>query len=174
MEPVHPRYGTNTGYGMLSWILVLDGQKQADPEGCTYASVVSRESVRIALTHETLSGLEVCAADIHNAYLQTPSSNKDYIICCPDFGIEHEGKVALIHRALYGGKTAQRDFRNHLRSCMHFLNFKSCPADPDGCAMQLKVTAPKYDSLVLSDNAESILRNEMGKYFELNRYQLDH
>ncbi len=30
-----------------------------------------------------------------------------------------------------GGKAAGRDFRNHLRSYMHFLNFKSCPADPD-------------------------------------------
>jgi hypothetical protein len=30
---------------------VLDGHKQADPERCTYAGVVSRESVRIALTY---------------------------------------------------------------------------------------------------------------------------
>jgi hypothetical protein len=45
-----------------------------------YAGVVSRESVRIALTYAALNGLEVCAADIRNAYLQEPSSNKDYII----------------------------------------------------------------------------------------------
>ena len=45
--------------------------------------------------------------------------------------VENEGKVALIHRALYGGKSAGRDFRNHLRSCMHHIGFKSCPADPD-------------------------------------------
>jgi hypothetical protein len=126
MEPVHPRDGTRslvTLYGTLRWIL------QEKPD--TYAGVVSRESVRIALTYAALNGLEVCAADIRNAYLQAPSSNKDYIICCPEFGIKHEGKVALIHRALYGGESAGRDFRNHLRSCMHFLNFKSCPADPD-------------------------------------------
>jgi hypothetical protein len=79
--------------------------------------VVSRESVRIALTYAALNGLEVCAADIRNAYLQAPSSCKDYIICGPEFGVENEGKVALIHRALYGGKSAGRDFRNLLRSC---------------------------------------------------------
>jgi hypothetical protein len=45
-----------------------------------YAGVVSRESVRIALTYAALNGLEVCAADIRHAYLQEPSSNKDYII----------------------------------------------------------------------------------------------
>jgi hypothetical protein len=110
---------------------VLDGHKLPTPEGSTYAGVVSRESVRIALTYAALNGLEVCAADIRNAYLQAPSSCKDYIICGPEFGVENEGKVALIHRALYGGKSAGRDFRSHLRSCMHHIGFKSCPSDPD-------------------------------------------
>jgi hypothetical protein len=36
------------------------------------------------------------------------------VICGPEFGIENVGKVALIHRALYGGKSAGRDFKNHL------------------------------------------------------------
>jgi hypothetical protein len=45
--------------------------------------------------------------------------------------VENEGKVALIYRALYRGKSAGRDFRNPLRSCMHHIGFKSCPADPD-------------------------------------------
>jgi hypothetical protein len=66
-----------------------------------------------------------------NAYLQAPSSCKDYIICGPEFGVENEGKVALIHRALYGGKSAGRDFRNRLRSSMHHNGSESCPADPD-------------------------------------------
>jgi hypothetical protein len=55
--------------------------------------------VRIALTYAALNGLEVCAADIRNAYLQAHS---DYIVCGPEFGVENEGNVALIHRALYG------------------------------------------------------------------------
>jgi hypothetical protein len=108
------------------------GYKLPTPEGSTFAGVVSRESVRIALTYAALNGLEVCAADIRNAYLQAPSSCKDYIICGPEFGVENEGKVTLIHRALFGGKSAGRDFRNHLRSsCMHHVGFKSYPADPD-------------------------------------------
>ena len=70
-------------------------------------------------------------ADIRNAYLQSPTSQKHYIICGPEFGMENVGKVAIMHRAVYGGKPSGRDFRNHLRSCMHFINFTSCPADPD-------------------------------------------
>jgi hypothetical protein len=49
----------------------------------------------------------------------------------PEFSVENEGKVTLIHRALCGGKSTGRDFRNHLRSCMHHNEFKSFPADPD-------------------------------------------
>ena len=101
---------------------VLDGHKTLDPIGSTYAGVVSRESVRIALTYAALNELDVFAADIRNAYLQAPLSQKDYIICGPEFGVENIGQTALIHRALYGGKAAGRDFRNHLRSCVEFLN----------------------------------------------------
>ena len=70
-------------------------------------------------------------ADIRNAYLQSSTSQKHYIICGPEFGMENVGKVAIMHRVVYGGKTSRRDFRNHHRSCMHFINVTSCPADPD-------------------------------------------
>ena len=102
---------------------VLDGHKTPDPIRSTFAGVVSRESVRIAFTYAALNGLQVFVADICNAYLQAPSSHKAYVVCGAEFGIENIGKVALIHRALYGGKSAGRDFRNHLRSCMHHLDF---------------------------------------------------
>ena len=112
---------------------VLDGHKTPDPIGSMFAGVASRESVRITFTYATLNGLDICAGNIHNAYLQAPSSQWDYIICGPEFGMENVGRVALIHRALYGSKSAGKDFRNHLRSCMHHINFSSCFADPDVC-----------------------------------------
>ena len=156
---------------------VLDGHKTPDPEGSTFAGVVSRESVRISFTYAALNGLDVFAADIRNAYLQAPSSRKDYIICGPEFRLENVGRVALIHRALYGGKTAGKDFRNHLRSCMHYLKFQSCPADPDVWMRPAEKAdgTPYYefvllyvdDALVISENAERILREEIGRYFEL-------
>jgi len=156
---------------------VLDGHKTPDIDGSSYAGVVSRESVRIALTYAALNEVDLMAADIRNAYLQAPTSQKHFIVCGPEFGIENVGKRALVHRALYGGKTAGRDFRNHLRSCMDFLGFKSCVADPDVWMREaVRVNGEKYweyvllytdDTLVISERAESILRNEIGKYFEL-------
>jgi hypothetical protein len=137
-ENQHAPPGWKKVMGHLVWDLkmdftrkarwVLDGHRTPDPVGSTYAGVVSRESVRIAFTYAALNGVDVCAADIRNAYLQAPSSCKDYIVCGPEFGIENVGKVALIHRALYGGKSPGRDFRNHLCSCMRHLGFVSCPA----------------------------------------------
>jgi hypothetical protein len=119
----------------------------------------------------------VFAADIRNAYLQAPSSQNDYIICGPEFGIENVGKVALIHRALYGGKSAGKDFRNHLRSCMRHLDFVSCPADPDVWMRAAERSNGTYyyeyillytnDALVLSENAEKVLRIDLGRYFTL-------
>ena len=156
---------------------VLDGHKTASPIGSTYAGVVSRESVRIAFTYAALNGLDVCAADIQNAYLQAPSSQKEYIICGPEFGLENVGNVALIHRALYGGKSAGRDFRNHLRACMRHLGFVSCSADPDvWMRPAVKDEGGEYweyillytdDSLCISEHPERTLRNELGKYFGL-------
>jgi Reverse transcriptase (RNA-dependent DNA polymerase) len=156
---------------------VLDGHLTPNPIGSTYAGVVSRESVRIAFTYAALNGVDVFAADIRNAYLQAPSSQKDFIICGPEFGLENIGKVALIHRALYGGKSAGRDFRNHLRSCMRHLNFTSCPADPDVWMRPAKASDGmdyyEYillytdDTLVISENAEHVLRKELGRHFTL-------
>jgi hypothetical protein len=93
---------------------------------------VKGECAHIALTYAALNDLDVMAADIRNAYLQAPSSQKDFIIWCgSEFGLENQGKKALITRALYGGKSAGKDFRNHLRSCMRHLDFESCLANPD-------------------------------------------
>ena len=102
---------------------VLDDHKMPSPIGSTYAGVVSRESVWIAFTYAALNGVDVCAADTQNAYLEAPFSQKHYIICGPEFGLENVGKAALIHWVLYVGKTAGCDFRNHLYACIRHLDF---------------------------------------------------
>ena len=52
---------------------VLDGHKTPEPLHSTYAGVVSREIVRIALTYAALNDLDVTCDEIRNAYLQAPS-----------------------------------------------------------------------------------------------------
>jgi hypothetical protein len=91
---------------------VKDGHKTPDSATSSFSGVVSRDSIRIALTHMALLDLPVLGANIQNAYLQAPSLEKHFIICGPEFGIENEGGVALIHHALYGGKVAGRAWAN--------------------------------------------------------------
>ena len=110
---------------------VANGSRTRDLTSSTYAGVVSKETVRIALTYAALNDLELFAADIKNAYLQAPITEKYWTRCGPEFGPELEGSVAYIVRALYGTKCGGRDFRNHLRECMDMLGYESCLADPD-------------------------------------------
>jgi hypothetical protein len=82
--------------------------------------VVSREKVRIALLMAALHDLEVQAADVENAYLTAPTSEKVWTICGPEFGA-NAGKKAIIVRALYGLKGSGASYRNHIADCMRHL-----------------------------------------------------
>ena len=156
---------------------VKDGHRTPDAITPSYAGVVSRDSIRIALVYAKLMGLEICGGDIRNAYLQAPSSEKHYIICGPEFGLENVGRCALIRRALYGGKVAGADFWHHLRSCMNHLGFTSSRADPDVWFRRAKRTSGEEyyeyvllyvdDVLVISERAEQVLRKEIGQEFVL-------
>jgi hypothetical protein len=110
--------------------MVAGGHLTETPANLTYASVVSRDSVRIALPMAALHDLEVKVGDIQNAYLTAPCTEKIATICGPEFG-EHEGQTAIIVRALYGLKSSGAAFRNHLASCMRQLGYSPCLADPD-------------------------------------------
>ena len=152
---------------------VIDGHKTPEQLHSTYAGVVSRESVRIALTYAALNDLDATCVKIRNTYLQAPPSQKDYIICGPEFGIDNMGNKALIKQALYGGKYAGRYFRNHLRSCMLHLTFQPCLDDPydwmrpinksNGSTCYEYMLLYTDYVLVISENDEKVLYDGIGK-----------
>jgi hypothetical protein len=156
---------------------VKDGHKTPDSTTSSFAGVVSRDSIHISLTYAALLGLTVIGADIRNAYLQDPSSEKHFIICGPEFVIENEGRVALIWRALYGDKVAGHDFWHHLQDCMGQLGFSSLHADLDVWLWLLKQsTGEEYYKyvllyinkiLIISKNAGTVLQKEIDQHFVL-------
>ena len=79
-------------------------------EAATYASVVSRDSVRIALTIAALNGLDILACDIHNAYLLVQCREKIWTVAGPEFGSDI-GKIFIIKMDLYGLKSSGAAFR---------------------------------------------------------------
>ena len=62
------------------------------PAAQTYSSVVSRESVQIALTMAALNGLNVLTGDLENAYLQATCDEKIWTRLGPEARPEREGK----------------------------------------------------------------------------------
>jgi len=110
--------------------MVGGGHKVDTPAHLTYATVVSRETVRIALTIAALHDLEVKASDIQNAYLTAPCAEKIWTTLGPEFGPD-AGKKALVVRALYGLPSAGQSFTHHLASCMKHMGYTQCRADPD-------------------------------------------
>ncbi len=75
---------------------VKDGHRTPDAIAPSYAGVVSQDSIRIALIYAKVMGLKICGGDIRNAYHQAPSSDKHYVICGLEFGLENVCLCALI------------------------------------------------------------------------------
>ena len=65
---------------------VADGHKTKNLASMTYSSVVSRDSVWIALTIAALNDLDVLASDIQNNYLRTDCRERVFLIARTKLG----------------------------------------------------------------------------------------
>ena len=156
--------------------LVAGGHMTDAPPTITYASVVSRESVRIAFLIAALNDLDIEAADIGNAYLNAPPKEKVYIKCGAEFG-EFEGRLAIIVRALYGLKSSASSWRSFLARVLdEDLNFTMCRADndvwfkpskkADGTRYYIYVLVYTDDILCLAEHPKIIL-DKLDQHFLL-------
>jgi len=103
--------------------LVADGHKTRSPTSITYSSVVSWDSVRIALTIASLNSLHVSACDIGNAYVNATCREKLWTVAGPEFGSD-KGSVMTIARALYGLKSSGAAWRSTLAQTMEILGYR--------------------------------------------------
>jgi hypothetical protein len=155
---------------------VAGGHMTEPPAAATYASVVSRESVRLGLLIAALNGLSILSADIQNAYLTSPCQEKIYTILGPEFGPNRMGRKSKVVRALYGLKSAGAAFRNHLANCLAHLGYESSRGDPDvWFRPAIKVTGEEYyeylfvytdDILAIGENPKEVL-TRLNHYFSL-------
>ena len=100
------------------------------PASVTYARVVSRETVCMALMLAALNDLDVQCGDIMNAYITAPVREKIWTVLGAEHG-KDKGKKAIIVRTLYRLKSSGVAFSAYLCECMEALGYKSCLADPD-------------------------------------------
>ena len=122
---------------------VAGGHTTETPAALTYASVVSWDSVRIALTLAALNGLDILACDIQNAYLTAKCREKIWTVAGPEFGSDI-GKIFIINMALYGLKSSGAAFCSLLADTLHELNYVISKADPD-VYMQLAVKPNDFE-----------------------------
>jgi hypothetical protein len=109
---------------------VANGNETEPPTAQTYASVVSRDSVRIALMYAALNDLEILSCDVTNAYLNADCREKIWVQAGPEFG-EDEGLVMIIRKALYGLKSSGASWRSMISQTMLDADYQNTYADPD-------------------------------------------
>lgn len=100
------------------------------PSTLTYASIVSRDAVRIALTIAALNDLQVLACDIQNAYLTADCRELIWPRAGAEFGLE-AGRIFIVKKALYGLKSAGAAFCALLAETLHDIRYTPTKADPD-------------------------------------------
>ena len=95
------------------------------PATTTYASIVSRETVKIALMITAINDLEAELFDILNVHIETPVTKKVWTTLGPEFSKDSR-KTAVIVRGLHGLKLAGAAFISHVARCMESLGYKPC------------------------------------------------
>ncbi len=88
---------------------MVGGHRTKAPATITYASVVSHETMHLALTIASLNDLKAKVGDVLNTYITTPVKEKVWTILGPKFGHD-AGRSAIIVHALYGLKSAGAAF----------------------------------------------------------------
>jgi hypothetical protein len=87
--------------------------------------------VRLGFLIAELNGLQVCAADIGNAFLYGRTREKVFIKAGREFGPELDGQPLIVDKSLYGLRTSSARFHEHLSTKLRKMGYSPSKADPD-------------------------------------------
>jgi hypothetical protein len=110
--------------------LVAGGKKTTPPKEDLYSGVVDLMTVQLGHMLAKANGLQVCAADIGNAFLYGKTRKKVYIIAGREFG-PLAGTPLIIDRGLYGLRSSSARFHEHLSMKLHAMGYRPSKADTD-------------------------------------------
>ena len=109
--------------------LVAGGNHTAPPKEDVYSGVVGMDTVRLGFALAALYGLDVCAADVGNAYLYGHTNERVYISAGEEFGPERSGRPLIISKALYGLRSSGARWHEELASTLLRLGYIPSRAD---------------------------------------------
>ena len=110
--------------------LVAGGHRTDPPKEDIYSGVVGIETVRLAFLLASMNGLQICAADIGNAFLHGKTREKVYVIAGAEFD-DLNGLPMIIDKGLYGLKSSSARFHEHLAAKLRRMGYLPSRADPD-------------------------------------------
>jgi len=102
--------------------LVAGGHLTDTPIDSVYSSVVPLRGIRILTFIAELNGMDTWVTDIGNAYLESYTREKVFIIAGPEFG-ELEGHTLIIVKALYGLKSSGLMWHHRLEDVLRSMGF---------------------------------------------------
>ena len=111
--------------------LVTNGSKTEQPKDDIFLGVIGLESVRLTFLIAQMNGLQVCAADIGNAFLYGQTREKVYIKAGREFGAGIAGQPLIIDKGLYGLRSSSTHFHEHLSCKLRSMKYSPSKADPD-------------------------------------------
>ena len=109
---------------------VAGGHMTNPPKDSVYSSVASLRCIRLVAFLAELNDLELCAADVGNAYLEAYTKEKVCFKAGPEFG-PLAGHWMIICKALYGLRSSGARFHETFSETLKSLGFKRSFADPD-------------------------------------------
>jgi hypothetical protein len=110
--------------------LVAGGHLTETPIDSVYSSVVSLRGIRMLTFIAELNDMELWATDIGNAYLESYTREKVYIIAGPEFG-DKEGHTLIISKALYGLRSSGLMWSQRFADVLREMNFFPSKAEKD-------------------------------------------
>jgi hypothetical protein len=111
--------------------LVAGGNHTTPSKESVFSGVVNISSVRLGFLIAELNGLQVCAADIGNAFLYGRTREKVFIKAGREFGPELDGQPLIVDKSLYGLRTSSARFHEHLSTKLRKMGYSPSKADPD-------------------------------------------
>jgi len=110
--------------------LVADRNHTQPPKKDIFSGVVGMDTMWIGFLLAAMNDLQVCAANIGNAFLYRLTKEKVCIIARKEFGTD-QGKMLIIDKGLYGLRSSSAHFHEHLSDKLRKMGYTPCQADPD-------------------------------------------
>jgi hypothetical protein len=110
--------------------LVAGGHLTDTPIDSICSSVVSLKGIRLLTFIGELNKLGIWATDIGNAYLESRTKEKVYIVAGPEFG-DRQGHTLIIVKALYGLKSSGLRWAERFADVLREMGFFPSRAERD-------------------------------------------